>query len=87
MQSIETKIYCKTLLDILYIFSKNFTKDKNLIVGQTYYIYNRYNISTYINNNNRFYLKSTLIKIINLNNLSNFNSRKIKKIFRSFFIY
>ena len=86
-QSIDTKIFGEIFfLDILYTFSKNNTEDKNLIVGQTYYIYNRYNISSYSNTSNRFYLKSTLIKIINCNYLSNLNRRKIKKLFRLFFI-
>ena len=83
----ETYINLVKFLDILYEFSKNNTEDKNLIVGQAYYIYNRYNISSYLNTSNRFYLKSTLIKIINCNYLSNFNRRKIKKLFRSFVIY
>ena len=87
-QSIDTKIFGEIFfLDILYTFSKNNTEDKNLIVGQAFYIYNRYNISSYLNTSNRFYLKSTLIKIINCNYLSNLNRRKIKKLFRSFFIY
>ena len=87
-QSIDTKIFGEIFfLDILNTFSKNNTEDKNLIVGQAYYIYNRYNISSYLNTSNRFYLKSTLIKIINCNYLSNLNRRKIKKLFRSFFIY
>ena len=87
-QSIDTKIFGEIFfLDILYTFSKNNTEDKNLIVGQAYYIYNRYNISSYLNTSNRFYLKSTLIKIINCNYLSDLNMRKIKKLFRSFFIY
>ena len=50
-QSIDTKIFGEIFfLDILYTFSKNNTEDKNLIVGQAYYIYNRYNISSYLNN-------------------------------------
>ena len=86
-QSIDTKIFGEIFfLDILYTFSKNNTEDKNLIVGQAYYIYNRYNISSYLNTSNRFYLKSTLIKIINCNYLSNLNMRKIKKLFLSSFI-
>ena len=86
-QSIDTKIFGEIFfLDILYTFSKNNNEDKNLIVGQTYYIYNRYNMSSYLNISNRFYLKSTLIKIINCNYLSDLNMRKIKKLFRLFFI-
>jgi hypothetical protein len=39
-QSIDTKIFGEIFfLDILYTFSKNNNEDKNLIVGQTYYIY------------------------------------------------
>jgi glycosyltransferase involved in cell wall biosynthesis len=39
-QSIDTKIFGEIFfLDILYTFSKNNTEDKNLIVGQAYYIY------------------------------------------------
>jgi TRAP-type mannitol/chloroaromatic compound transport system permease small subunit len=52
-QSIDTKIFGEIFfLDILYTFSKNNNEDKNLIVGQTCYIYNRYNMSSYLNISN-----------------------------------
>ena len=60
--------------------------NKNLIVGQAYHICKRYNINIF-SDNNRFYFKYVLIKIINYKYLSNLNKPKNKRLFRHFFIY
>ena len=74
-------------LDIIYDFSSNTPKDKNLIVGQAFYIHDRYNISKFSKDRNSYYLKYVLKKIIKYKYLSKFNIRKLKNIFSSFFIY
>jgi len=84
-QSIDIRIFGEIFfLDIIYDFSSNNPDNKNLIVGQAVYIHNRYNINNFNNNQNSFYLKSVLNKIIKCKYLSKLNLRKIKKLFSSF---
>lgn len=85
-QSIDTKLFGEIFfLDIIYNFSRNNTEDKNLIIGQAIYIYNRYNITKFNNTSNCYFLKFVLNKIMNCNYLSKISRRKIKKLFCSFF--
>ena len=85
-QSIDTKLFGEIFfLDIIYDFSRNNTEDKNLIIGQAIYIYNRYNITKFNNTSNCYFLKFVLNKIMNCNYLSKISRRKIKKLFCSFF--
>ena len=72
-------------LDIIHDFSQNNIEDKNLIVGQAIYIYDRYNVSKFIKSHNSYYLKSVLNKLIKCKYLSKLNIRKLKKQFSSFF--
>ena len=60
-------------------------ENKNLIVGQAFYIYKRYynNITKFNNDSNSYYLKYVLNKIINCIYISKLNKRKIIKIFKS----
>ena len=86
-QPIETKLFGEIFfLDIIYDFSKNDKENKNLIVGQAFYIYNRFynNITKFNNDSNSYYLKYVLNKIINCIYISKLNKRKIIKIFKSF---
>ena len=86
-QSIDSKIFGDIFfLDIIFDFSKNITEDKNHIVGQALYIYNRYNITKMNNNSNSYYLKSVLNKIINCIYINKLNKRKLKRLFNSFFV-
>ena len=81
-QSFDTKLFGEIfLLDILYDFSRNNTEDKNLIVGQALYIFNRYNITLFNSTYNYDFLKSILNKIMNCSYLSELSRRKIKKVF------
>ena len=67
-------------------FSSNNKKEKNLIVGQLFYIYKRYNYFKFNNDTNSYLLKNVISKIITRDKfLSKLNKRKIKKIFKSFF--
>ena len=85
-QSIDTKIFGEIFfLDLIYDFSRNNTDDKNFIIGQAFYIYNRYNIRKFNNTSNCYYLKFVLNKIMNCSYLCKLNRRKIKKAFYSFF--
>ena len=85
-QSIDTKLFGEIFfLDLIYDFSRNNTDDKNFIVGQAFYIYNRYNIRKFNNTSNCYYLKFVLNKIMNCSYLCKLNRRKIKKVFYSFF--
>jgi hypothetical protein len=85
-QSFDTKLFGEIFfLDVIYDFSRNNTEDKNFIIGQALYIYNRYNITKFNNTSNCYYLKFVLNKIINCSYLSKLNRRKIQKVFYSFF--
>ena len=85
-QSIDTKIFGEIFfLELIYDFSRNNTDDKNFIIGQAFYIYNRYNIRKFNNTSNCYYLKFVLNKIMNCSYLCKLNRRKIKKVFYSFF--
>ena len=85
-QSIDSKIYGEIFFfDVLYDFSKNDSENKNLIIGQAFYIYNRYNINKFNKDTNSLFLKFVLHKIIRNNYVNKFNKRKLKKLFSSFF--
>ena len=86
-QPTELKIFGEIyFLDIIFDFSRNNTFEKNLIIAQALCIYKKYKLNKYINDTNSNYLKSVLKKIIKCKYLSKLNSRKIKKLFREFFI-
>ena len=86
-QSINSRIFGDIFfLNIMLDFSSNNTKEKNLIVGQLFYIYKRYNYFKFNNDTNSYILKNVISKIITRDKfLSKLNKRKIKKIFKSFF--
>ena len=86
-QSINSRIFGDIFfLNIMLDFSSNNTKEKNLIVGQLFYIYKRYNYFKFNNDTNSYLLKNVISKIITRDKfLSKINKRKIKKIFKSFF--
>ena len=86
-QSINSRIFGDIFfLNIMLDFSSNNTKEKNLIVGQLFYIYKRYNYFKFNNDTNSYLLKNVISKIITRDKfLSKLNKRKIKKIFKSFF--
>ena len=87
-QSIESKIFSDIFfLDIIFDFSKNNNKMKNLIIGQALYIYKRYNYNKYNNDANSIYMRFILNKIIKCKYINKKNKRKIKKISNDFFIY
>ena len=86
--SIDSKIYGDVFfLDLSFDFSKNNTKEKNLVIGQALYIYKRYNFNTFTNDIKSNYFRIVLNKIIKCKYLKKKNARKIKKIFSDFFIY
>ena len=86
-QSIDSKIFGEIFfLDILFHFSNNNNEEKNLIIGQIFYIYKRYKYFKFNNDINSNLLKHILNKIINCRYLNKINRRKIQKIFCSFFI-
>jgi glycosyltransferase involved in cell wall biosynthesis len=86
-QSLDSKIFGEIFfLDILFNFSNNNNEEKNLIIGQIFYIYKRYKYFKFNNDINSNLLKHILNKIINCGFLNKNNRRKIKKIFYSFFI-
>ena len=74
-------------LDIAFDFSKNNTEEKNLVIGQAFYIYKRYNFNVFNNDTNSIYLRQVLNKIIKCKYLNKKNKRKLSKIFSDFFIY
>jgi glycosyltransferase involved in cell wall biosynthesis len=86
-QSINSRIFGDIFfLNIMLDFSSNNKKEKNLIVGQLFYIYKRYNYFKFNNDTNSYLLKNVISKIITRDKfLSKLNKRKIKKIFKSFF--
>ena len=86
-QSINSRIFGDIFfLNIMLDFSSNNKKEKNLIVGQLFYIYKRYNYFKFNNDTNSYLLKNVISKIITRDKfLSKLNKRKIKKIFNSFF--
>ena len=86
-QSINSRIFGDIFfLNIMLDFSSNNTKEKNLIVGQLFYIYKRYNYFKFNNDTNSYLLKNVISKIIARDKfLNKLNKRKIKKIFKSFF--
>ena len=86
-QSINSRIFGDIFfLNIMLDFSSNNTKEKNLIVGQLFYIYKRYNYFKFNNDTNSYILKNVISKIIARDKfLNKLNKRKIKKIFKSFF--
>ena len=86
-QSINSRIFGDIFfLNIMLDFSSNNTKEKNLIVGQLFYIYKRYNYFKFNNDTNSYILKNVISKIMTRDKfLSKLNKRKIKKIFKSFF--
>lgn len=88
-QSTHSKLFGEIFfLDIMFDFSKNNTLDKNLIIEQVLYIYNKYKYYNITNDKtNLFYLKFILNKIINSKYLSKLNYRKCKKHFFDLFIY
>ena len=73
-------------LDIIFDYSRNNYKEKNLIIEQAFFIYKRYKFEKFINDTNSKYLKIVLNKIINCKYTSKLNIRKIKKIFVDFLI-
>ena len=85
-QSLNSKIFGDIFfLEILFDFSNNNIEEKNLIVGQLFYIYKRYNYSKFNNDKNSFLLKKVISKIfLDGKFLSKVNIRKIKKLFKSF---
>ena len=85
-QSPEIRVFGEIFfLDVIYEFSRNNIEDKNLIVGQALYIYDRYNITTFIKSHNSYYLKSVLNKLIKCEYLSKLNIKRLKRQFSSFF--
>ena len=86
-QSINSRIFGDIFfLNILFDFSSNNIIEKNLIVGQLFYIYKRYKYFKFNNDKNSLILKKIIRKIINGDKfLNKLNKRKIKKIFKSFF--
>ena len=72
-------------LDILYDFSSNNTEEKNLIVGQLIYIYKRYKLFSFNDTNSKI-LKKVIKKMINNKYLKMLNIRKIKRLFKPFFL-
>ena len=77
----DIKIYGDIFfLEILYDFSRENIEDKNLIIGQAMYIYNRYNLTKFNNDTNSFYLKTVLGKINQYKYLSKLNKRKLNKL-------
>ena len=86
-QSINSRIFGDIFfLNIMLDFSSNNKKEKNLIVGQLFYIYKRYNYFKFNNDTNSYILKNVISKIMIRDKfLSKLNKRKIKKIFKSFF--
>ena len=86
-QSINSRIFGDIFfLNIMLDFSSNNKKEKNLIVGQLFYIYKRYKYFKFNNDTNSYLLKNVISKIITRDKfLSKLNKRKIKKIFKSFF--
>ena len=86
-QSINSRIFGDIFfLNIMLDFSSNNKKEKNLIVGQLFYIYKRYNYFKFNNDTNSYILKNVISKIMTRDKfLSKLNKRKIKKIFKSFF--
>ena len=86
-QSINSRIFGDIFfLNIMLDFSSNNKKEKNLIVGQLFYIYKRYNYFKFNNDTNSYILKNVISKIITRDKfLSKLNKRKIKKSFKSFF--
>jgi glycosyltransferase involved in cell wall biosynthesis len=85
-QSIESKIFGDIFfLDIIFDYTKNNIKEKNLIVGQAIYIYKRYGFHKFTNDANSIYLRFVLNKIFNCKYLNKLNRRKITKIFSEFF--
>ena len=86
-QSMDIRIFGEIFfLDIIYDFSENNSENKNLIVGQAINIHNRYKMTKFNNDLNSYYLKSVLNKIINCMYISKLNIRKLKKLFKPFFI-
>ncbi len=83
-QSINSRIFGDIFfLNIMLDFSSNNTKEKNLIVGQLFYIYKRYNYFKFNNDTNSYLLKNVISKIITRDKfLSKLNKRKIKKNFK-----
>ena len=87
-QSNEVRIFGEIFfLDIIYDFSSNTQENKDLIVGQAFYIHDRYNINKFNKDRNSYYLKYVLNKIMKFKYISKLNYRKLKKIFISFLIY
>ena len=85
-QSYDIRIFGEIFfLDVIYEFSRNNIEDKNLIVAQALYIYDRYNITTFIKSHNSYYLKSVLNKLIKCKYLSKLNIKRLKRQFSSFF--
>ena len=86
-QSINSRIFGDIFfLNIMLDFSSNNKKEKNLIVGQLFYIYKRYNYFKFNNDTNSYILKNVISKIMTRDKfLSKLNKRKIKKSFKSFF--
>jgi glycosyltransferase involved in cell wall biosynthesis len=87
-QSLNSRIFGDIFfLEILFYFSNNNIEEKNLIVGQLFYIYKRYNYFKFNNDKNSFLLKQVINKIFALDKfLNKVNKRKIKKLFKSFFL-
>ena len=85
-QSLNSRIFGDIFfLEILFDFSNNNIEEKNLIVGQLFYIYKRYNYFKFNNDKNSFLLKKVISKIFfDGKFLSKVNNRKIKKLFKSF---
>ena len=80
-QSNDIKIYGDIFfLEIMYDFSRENIEDKNLIIGQAMYIYNRYNLTKFNNDTNSIYLKAVLNKINQYKYLSKLNKRKLNKL-------
>ena len=86
-QSVDTKLFGEIFfLDLIYDYSRNNTDDKNFIIGQAFYIYNRYNITKFDNTSNYYHLKFVLHKTTNCRYLSKLFRRKIKQVFHTFFL-
>ena len=86
-QSINSRIFGDIFfLNIMLDFSSNNTKEKNLIVGQLFYIYKRYNYFKFNNDTNSYILKNVISKIMTRDKyLSKLNKRKKKKFLSHFF--
>jgi len=72
-------------VNVVYDFLKN-NSDKNYAVLGAYYIKRHYRIKKFVNNTNLVHLKSLLYKLLNDRYISNYNKKKIKKDFSTFFI-